>query len=96
MKNLLDFIPYGEKNKISKKKLMKKANMNEQQLLEELKKIRKDKIILSDTKTGGYWRPKTIKELHPIYIQTVRKLKENGELYNLILKERDLIKERGD
>ncbi len=94
MKNILDFIPYGEENKISKKELMQKTHLNEQQLLENLKIIRKDKIILSDTKTGGYWRPKTIKELYPIYLQTVRKLKENGELYNLILKERDLIKER--
>lgn len=96
MKNILDFIPYGEKNKISKKELMQKTHLNEQQILEQLKIIRKDKIILSDTKTGGYWRPETIKELYPIYLQTVRKLKENGELYNLILKERDLIKERSN
>ena len=66
-----------------------------QELMEEIQKIRKDNIILSDTKKGGYWRPKTIKELMPIYVQTVKKLKENGELYNLIIKERDLIKERG-
>ncbi len=95
MINVLNLIPYGENNRISKKELMAKTKLNEQQLMEEIQKIRKDNIILSDTKKGGYWRPKTIKELMPIYVQTVKKLKENGELYNLILKERDLIRERG-
>lgn len=94
MINVLSLIPYGENNRISKRELMTKTNLNEQQLTEEIQKIRKENIILSDTKKGGYWRPKTLKELMPIYVQTVRKLKENGELYNLILRERDLIKER--
>ena len=95
MKKILDLIPYGEKNRISKKELMKKAEINEQQLMKEITEIRKEHIILSDTQKGGYWRPNTIKELMPIYVQTVKKLKENGQLYNLILKERDIIKERG-
>lgn len=94
MKKILDLIPYGEKNRISKKQLMKLAGVDEQTLMKEITEIRKENIILSDTKKGGYWRPKTVKELHPIYLQTVKKLKENGELYNLIIKERDLIKER--
>lgn len=94
MKKIIDLIPYGQENRISKKQLMKLAGIDEQTLMKEITEIRKEHIILSDTKKGGYWRPKTIKELHPIYLQTIRKLKENGELYNLIIKERDLIKER--
>ena len=94
MKKIIDLIPYGQENRISKKKLMKITGYDEEKLKTEITEIRKEHIILSDTKKGGYWRPKTIKELHPIYLQTIRKLKENGELYNLILKERDLIKER--
>lgn len=94
MKKIIDLIPYGQENRISKKKLMQLAKIDEQKLMKEITEIRKEHIILSDTKKGGYWRPKNMKELHPIFLQTVRKLKENGELYNLIIKERDLIKER--
>ena len=52
MIHVLELIPYGENNRISKKELMAKTKFNEQQLMQEIQKIRKDNIILSDTKKG--------------------------------------------
>ena len=40
MINVLSLIPYGENNRISKKELMAKTKLNEQQLMEEIQKIR--------------------------------------------------------
>ena len=72
MKKIIDLIPYGQENRISKKQLMKITGYDEEKLKTEITEIRKEHIILSDTQKGGYWRPKTIKELHPIYLQTIR------------------------
>ena len=60
----IELIPYGKENKISKKSLMKLANIQDEKIFnEEVAKLRKKYIILSDTTTGGYWRSSNYKNL---------------------------------
>ena len=59
----IDLIPYGQKNRISKEELAKKLNLPVKEVNMVISELRKQYIILSDTKIGGYWRPDTEKEL---------------------------------
>ena len=59
----IDFIPYGQRNRISKEELAKKFNVPVKDVNAIISKLRKQYIILSDTFIGGYWRPNTEKEL---------------------------------
>ena len=59
----IDLIPYGQKNRISKEKLARKLNLPIKEVNAVVSELRKQYIILSDTKIGGYWRPDTEKEL---------------------------------
>ncbi len=59
---MIELIPFGKKNKISKRLLIQKANIQEKDFNNELVKLRKKYIILTDTTTGGYWRPNTKQE----------------------------------
>lgn len=59
----IDLIPYGQENRISKEELAKKLNLPKNEVNTIVSELRKNYIILSDTKIGGYWRPDTEKEL---------------------------------
>ena len=61
--NEIDLIPYGQKNRISKEALARKLNIPLNRVNAVVSQLRKQYIILSDTKIGGYWRPDTKKEL---------------------------------
>lgn len=59
----IDLIPYGQKNRISKETFARKLNIPIKEANALISELRKQYIILSDTKIGGYWRPNTEKEL---------------------------------
>lgn len=59
----IDLIPYGQKNRISKEELARKLNLPIKEVNTVVSELRRQYIILSDTKIGGYWRPDTKEEL---------------------------------
>lgn len=59
----IDFIPYGQRNRISKETLARKLGISAKDINIVISQLRKQYIILSDTKLGGYWRPDTKEEL---------------------------------
>jgi biotin operon repressor len=59
----IDLIPYGQKNRISKEKLAKELKTSVDKINPIISQLRKQYVILSDTKVGGYWRPDTKEEL---------------------------------
>jgi len=59
----IDFIPYGQENRISKEELSRKLKIPMKDINTIVSTLRKKYIILSDTKVGGYWRPNTKQEL---------------------------------
>lgn len=59
----INLIPYGQKNRISKEELARKLNLPVKEVNTVVSELRRQYIILSDTKIGGYWRPDTEKEL---------------------------------
>lgn len=61
--NEIDLIPVGKENRISKANLAQKLNTTIDEVDTIISKLRKQYIILSDTKIGGYWRPNTRVEL---------------------------------
>lgn len=61
--NEIDLIPFGKENRISKTQLSVKLNKPIEEVDAIISKLRKQYIILSDTKIGGYWRPNTRGEL---------------------------------
>lgn len=77
-------IPYGEDNKISKKELMNKYKITESEFREELKRLRTENLILTDTTAGGYWRTKDINELEEMMNKFEHKKKEIEKVISLI------------
>lgn len=61
--NEIDLIPKGQTNRISKENLAKKLKIPTDKVNAVVSQLRKQYIILSDTKIGGYWRPDTKEEL---------------------------------
>lgn len=59
----IDLIPYGQKNRISKEKLARELKISVEKVNLVISQLRKQYVILSDTKVGGYWRPDTKEEL---------------------------------
>lgn len=59
----IDLIPYGQKNRISKEKLARELKISVDKVNPIISQLRKQYVILSDTKVGGYWRPNTKEEL---------------------------------
>lgn len=59
----IDLIPYGQKNRISKENLARELKISVDKLNPIISQLRKQYVILSDTKVGGYWRPDTKEEL---------------------------------
>ena len=92
----IELIPYGQKNRISKEELAHKLNLPIKEVNTVISQLRKEHIILSDTKIGGYWRPDTEKELLDfIREHNTRHHAETG-LVLLAWNEIDKIKERGE
>lgn len=59
----IDLIPYGQENRISKEELARKLKLPIKEVNSVVSELRRQYIILSDTKIGGYWRPDTQEEL---------------------------------
>lgn len=59
----IDLIPYGQRNRISKEKLARELKISVDKVNPIISQLRKQYVILSDTKVGGYWRPNTKEEL---------------------------------
>lgn len=59
----IDLIPYGQKNRISKEKLARELKISVEKVNPVISQLRRQYVILSDTKVGGYWRPDTKEEL---------------------------------
>ena len=75
----IELIPFGKDNRISKTQLAKKLNITIEEVDEVISKLRKQYIVLSDTKIGGYWRPNTrIELLKFIRMHNARHLAECG------------------
>lgn len=58
----IELIPYGKENKVSRKSLIKQANIEEKDFNVELAKLREQYIIMSDTISKSYWRPNSKEE----------------------------------
>lgn len=77
-------IPFGEENKITKQELMSKYNITEADFREELKRLRTENLILTDSTTGGYWRTRDINELEKMSNKFKNKKKEIEKVISLI------------
>ena len=84
----IELIPYGKENKISRKKLMELANIQDEKVFnEEVAKLRKKYIILSDNTTGGYWRSNNKEELQDFIKKYQRRSYDTSRMIMLAYKE---------
>ena len=84
----IELIPYGKENKISRRSLMKLANIQDEKIFnEEVAKLRKKYIILSDITTGGYWRSNSKKELQEFIKKYQHRSYDNNRMIMLAYKE---------
>lgn len=89
----IELIPYGKENKISKKSLMKLANIKDEKVFnEEVAKLRKKYIIMSDTTTGGYWRSNNKEELQEFIKKYQHRSYDTSRMIMLAYKEIENIK----
>ncbi len=54
---LLDLIPYGEKNAISRTMLRVKSGLTDRAMREEISRLRREHPILNSQEGNGYFRP---------------------------------------
>jgi biotin operon repressor len=70
MTDILNLIPYGKDNAITKEELMRITGLPERTIRKEIELLRKDHAIISSSHCKGYWRTRDIKELD-IFIREV-------------------------
>ena len=93
----IELIPYGKENKISRKSLMKLANIQDEKAFnEEVAKLRKKHIIMSDTTTGGYWRSNSKEELQEFIKKYQHRNYDTSKMIMLAYKEIENIENRKD
>ena len=91
----IELIPYGKENKISKRSLMKLANIQDEKIFnEEVAKLRKKYIIMSDTTTGGYWRSNCKEELQEFIKKYQYRSCDTSRMIMLAYKEIEEIKRK--
>ena len=84
---MIELLPFGKENKISKRKLMIKANLSEEDFNKELAKIRETYIIMTDTTSGGYWRSNNKQELQDFIRKYQKRAYTNSKMIMLAYKE---------
>lgn len=90
----IELIPYGKENKISRKSLMKLANIQDEKVFnEEVAKLRKKYIIMSDV-TGGYWRSNSKEELQEFIKKYQHRSYDTSRMIILAYKEIENIENR--
>lgn len=90
----IELIPYGKENKISRKSLMELANIQDEKVFnEEVAKLRKKYIIMSDV-TGGYWRSNSKEELQEFIKKYQHRSYDTSRMIILAYKEMENIENR--
>lgn len=84
---LIGLIPFGRNNGITKKKLMKKLNLDESSVVSIIKKLRKKYIILVDVTSGEYYRSNNEQELKEFIKNQQRQAYENNRTIMIAYKE---------
>ena len=86
----IELIPYGKENKISRKSLMKLANIQDKKIFdEEVAKLRKKYIIMSNTtqKDIMFWRSNNRQELQDFIKKYQHRSYDNNRMIMLAYKE---------
>ncbi len=86
--SLIDYIPFGKQNAISREQLSLKAGMGDRQMRKEIERLReKGHVILSSSHSGGYWQSDDASEIGQYIAENrsrIRKLyKTNRKLIEL-------------
>lgn len=62
--NIIDYIPYGKSNAISRQKLAEQTGMSDRAIRRAIQLLREDgEIILSSSHGKGYWRSDSASEI---------------------------------
>ena len=86
----IELIPYGKENKISKKSLMRLANIKDKKIFdEEIVKLKKRYIIFSIKTTEDimYWRSNSKEELQEFIKKYQHRSYDNNRMIMLAYKE---------
>ena len=76
--NIIDHIPKGYKNAISRKNLCALTNLNDRAVRELIEEARRNTIIISNNDGSGYWRyPNDPTETEKIMLQRYVKQQES-------------------
>lgn len=55
--NIVEYIPYGKENAVSRTQLIKRTGSSDRAVREEIAQARRNHCILNDQVKGGYYRP---------------------------------------
>ena len=62
--SVLDYIPFGKQNAISRERLSELSGMGDRQMRREIERLREEgNVILSSSHSGGYWRSDDASEI---------------------------------
>ena len=79
--NILDYIPYGRENAISRAKLREKTGLNDSAMRQEIAKARRNTVILNLQDGRGYYRTTNKAEIEKFIKQEEHRAK--SIFYNL-------------
>lgn len=69
--NLLDYIPFGKENAITRQELVRLTGLDDRTIRNEIKRLNREGVpILSSSHTCGYWQSDDVKELEAYIKET--------------------------
>lgn len=76
--NLLDFIPYGKENAVSRSQLCKLTGLTDRKVREQISQLRRTHVIINDQSGHGYYRTTDRAEIERYVRQETARLKSIG------------------
>jgi biotin operon repressor len=76
--NLLDYIPTGKDNAVTRPQLCKLTGMSDRKVREQISQLRRDHVIINDQSGKGYYRSNDRAEIERYVRQETARLKSIG------------------
>ena len=73
--DIMQFIPSGEENAISRKELVEKTGLNDRAVRENIEQARHRGRLICSAKQGGYYQPGSIEDIERAYWSDYRRAK---------------------
>lgn len=91
--NVLNAIPYGKENAVTREKLCKETHMDDRKVRRIISELRQKELICSLSGSDGYWRPTNREEVKDFLSENTKRIKS---LFKMCKLAREYLKNHED